>query len=163
MGRSLTRYASSVWFCFWSSIASLSLSCIIDIINPISLSFDTVEKEYHGSRATQRCRPCVLKPKPGERLTKTETTGVCVSDKAYHGAWRHCALMHEVFSGSARFWGVEGDPNRPPSIGRGVTPGHEIVGVIADGDPDTFATRGFKLGDRVTVAQIVPWSVFCSV
>lgn len=32
--------------------------------------------------------------------------------------------------------------------------------MIAEGDPDTLATRGLKEGDRVTVEQIVPWCVY---
>lgn len=80
-----------------------------------------------------------------------------------------------AFLGTPKFWGVEGDPERPrwiePGQSRtffsrhfqtynefvGITPGHEIVGSIVEGDSDTLATRGLTMGDRVTVEQIIPW------
>lgn len=60
-------------------------------------------------------------------------------------------------TGAPKFWGIEGDPNRPRWIEPGITPGHEIVGTIVEGDGPALAQRKVELGDRVTVEQIVPW------
>ena len=82
----------------------------------------------------------VPKPGAGELLMRVEAVGICASDlKCFHGA--------------PKFWG---DENRPAWAQTGVSPGHEFVGVLVDGDEGGLAARGTALGDRVTCEQIVP-------
>jgi threonine dehydrogenase-like Zn-dependent dehydrogenase len=90
----------------------------------------------------------VIRPKAGkgELLIRVEACGICAGDiKAYKGG--------EVF------WGSEGKPPylEVPAIG-----GHELVGRIVEIGPESeskpdFKTgdREFRIGDRVTVEQIV--------
>lgn len=84
-----------------------------------------------------------------------------VSHPSYiHGHVRDRPLtFHLPFSqtGTPKFWGVEGDPNRPQYVTPGISPGHEVVGTIVEGDSDSLKVKNVTLGDRVTVEQIVPW------
>ncbi|MCP3425422.1 alcohol dehydrogenase catalytic domain-containing protein [Rothia sp. AR01] len=80
-------------------------------------------------------------------LIRVEATGVCASDlKCYHGA--------------PKFWGGEG---REQWAQAGVTPGHELVGVVVAGSPEAYEVHGVAEGDRIVCEQIVPcWECrFC--
>jgi threonine dehydrogenase-like Zn-dependent dehydrogenase len=94
----------------------------------------------HGPEDYRLEEVAVPTPRAGELLMKVEAVGVCASDlKCYHGA--------------AKFWG---DENRPAWAQAGVTPGHEFVGVVVDGDEAGLAHHRAALGDRIVCEQIVP-------
>lgn len=94
----------------------------------------------HGPEDYRLTTKPVPTPEAGDLLIKVESVGVCASDlKCYHGA--------------AKFWG---DENRAPYVTAPVTPGHEIVGSIVQGDDEALAKHGIAVGDRIVVEQIVP-------
>jgi 2-desacetyl-2-hydroxyethyl bacteriochlorophyllide A dehydrogenase len=77
---------------------------------------------------------------PGEMLIRIEGCGICAGDiKAYKGG--------EVF------WGSE---SKPPYLEVPAIGGHELVGRIVDISGEAARKKGFDIGDRVTVEQIVP-------
>ncbi|WP_415854802.1 zinc-binding dehydrogenase [Sinomonas sp. G460-2] len=79
-------------------------------------------------------------PGPDELLMKVEAVGVCASDvKCYHGA--------------AKFWG---DEHRPAYTQKGITPGHEFVGIVVAGGDAALERRGVSIGTRIVCEQIVP-------
>lgn len=81
-------------------------------------------------------------PRPGvnELLMKVESVGICASD-------------YKCFTGAPKYWG---DGSRPPLVQKGITPGHEFVGVVVESGPSGLVHHGVELGQRITAEQIVP-------
>ncbi|MCV7225143.1 zinc-binding dehydrogenase [Mycolicibacterium komossense] len=81
-------------------------------------------------------------PVPGtnELVMRVESVGICASD-------------YKCFTGAPKYWG---DDSRPPLVQRGITPGHEFVGVVVEAGPGGLAHHGVQEGQRITAEQIVP-------
>ena len=74
---------------------------------------------------------------PEDILIKTEGCGICAGDL-------------KCMDGAAMFWG---DEMQPAWVKGPFIPGHEFVGTIAEAGK---AVKGFSVGDRVAVDQILP-------